>query len=78
MKRNYQQERVEFTEEQQKIVKGYQLLTQKPVLYVANIGEDDIGNTEDNEYVKMVREYAEKDNAEVVVICARIEEEISE
>lgn len=69
---------VEFTEEQQKIVKGYQLLTQKPVLYVANIGEDDIGNTEDNEYVKMVREYAKKDNAEVVVICARIEEEISE
>jgi len=69
---------VEFTEEQQKIVKGYQLLTQKPVLYVANIGEDDIGNTEDNEYVKLVREYAKKDNAEVVVICARIEEEISE
>lgn len=69
---------VEFTEEQQKIVKGYQLLTQKPVLYVANIGEDDIGNTEENEYVKLVREYAEKDNAEVVVICARIEEEISE
>ena len=69
---------VEFNEEQLKIVKGYQLLTLKPVLYVANIGEDDIGNSEENPYVKLVREYAEKDNAEVVVICARIEEEISE
>lgn len=69
---------VEFTEEQQKIVKGFQLLTAKPVLYVANIGEDDIANPEENEYVKLVHEYAKKDHAEVVVICARIEEEIAE
>jgi len=68
---------VEFTEEQMKIVKGYQLLTIKPVLYVANIGEDDITEP-DNEYVKLVKEFAEKDNAEVVVICAKIEEEIAE
>lgn len=68
---------VEFNEEQLKTVKGFQLLTQKPVLYVANVGEDDIGE-EDNQYVKLVKEFAEKENAEVIVICARIEEEISE
>ena len=69
---------VEFTDEQLKVVKGFQLLTLKPVLYVANIGEDDVAATDENEYVKLVREFAEKDHAEVVVICAQIEEEISE
>src|SRR5690606_27478573 len=69
---------VEFAEEELKIVKGYQLLTLKPVLYVANVGEDDLLDISGNEYVTMVKEYAEKDHAEVVVICAKIEEEISE
>lgn len=69
---------IEFNEEQQKIVKGFQLLTMKPVLYVANIGEDDVANANDNKYVQLVQDFAEKDHAEVVVICARIEEEIAE
>lgn len=69
---------LEFNEEQQKIVKGFQLLTMKPVLYVANIGEDDIANPYENKYVQIVKEFAESDNAEVVVICAQIEEEIAE
>src|SRR5690606_1437935 len=69
---------LEFNEEQQKIVKGFQLLTMKPVLYVANIGEDDVANPYENNYVKLVQEFAKKDQAEVVVICAQIEEEISE
>jgi GTP-binding protein YchF len=47
----------------------------KPVIYVANIKEDEIGTT--NDYVKEVTEYAKKDNAEVIVLCAKIEEELS-
>jgi GTP-binding protein YchF len=69
---------VEFTEEQQKIVKGMHLLTAKPTLYVANVSEDEVANADDNEYVQQVREYAAKENAEVIVICAKIEEEIAE
>jgi len=69
---------IEFNEEQLKIVKGYQLLTIKPVLYVANVGEDDLLDSDGNEYVRQVKAYAEKDHAEVVVICAKIEAEIAE
>ncbi|RLQ93976.1 redox-regulated ATPase YchF [Falsibacillus albus] len=69
---------VEFTDEQMKIVKGLHLLTTKPVLYVANVGEDEIAEPDNNEYVQQVREFAEKDNAEVIVVCAKIEEEIAE
>lgn len=69
---------IEFNEEQQKIVKGFQLLTMKPVLYVVNIGEDDVANANKNKYFQVVQDFAEKDHAEVVVICARIEEEIAE
>jgi ribosome-binding ATPase len=69
---------VEFTDEQLKIAKGLHLLTIKPVLYVANVSEEDIANPSDNEYVQKVREFAAKENAEVIVICAKIEEEIAE
>jgi GTP-binding protein YchF len=69
---------VDFTEEQIKVVKGLHLLTIKPVLYVANVGEDDIADPFTNEYVQKVKEFAEKDNAEVIVICAKIESEIAE
>lgn len=69
---------VEFTEEQMKVVKQLHLLTIKPVLYVANVGEEDVADPSSNEYVQKVREFAEKDNAEVIVVCAKIEEEIAE
>ncbi|GLB59215.1 redox-regulated ATPase YchF [Cytobacillus sp. NCCP-133] len=69
---------VEFTEEQMKLVKGLHLLTIKPVLYVANVSEDDVADPSSNEYVQKVREFAAKDNAEVIVICAKIESEIAE
>ena len=54
------------------------LLTIKPMLYVANVSEDEVADPSDNEYVKQVREYAANENAEVIVICAKIEEEIAE
>lgn len=69
---------IEFTEEQLKIVKGLHLLTSKPMLYVANVGEDEVADPELNPNVQKVKEYASNEGAEVIVICARIEEEISE
>ncbi|WP_075983353.1 redox-regulated ATPase YchF [Bacillus massilinigeriensis] len=69
---------VEFTDEQLKVVKGLHLLTIKPVLYVANVGEDDVADPSGNPYVKLVKEYAAKDNAEVIIVCAKIESEIAE
>ena len=57
----------------------YNLLTAKPVIYAANVAEDDIADDgANNQYVQTVREYAAKQNSEVFVICAQIEEEISE
>ncbi|NHI98870.1 redox-regulated ATPase YchF [Lactococcus garvieae] len=69
---------VEFDEEEQKVVKQLFLLTTKPVLYVANVGEDEVSTPDDIEYVKQIREFAATENAEVVVISARAEEEIAE
>ncbi|MFD3157438.1 redox-regulated ATPase YchF [Haloimpatiens sp. FM7330] len=69
---------LELDEEEQKFVDELFLLTSKPVLYAANISEDDLmnGNTE-NDMVKKVREYAANENSEVITICARLEEELS-
>ena len=69
---------VELTDDELKIVKGLHLLTIKPMLYVANVAEDEVADAANNEYVKKVREYAEAEGAQVITICARIEEEISE
>lgn len=67
---------LELNEDEQKILKGLQLLTSKPVIYVANVGEDDLSG-QDNEYVKQVKNYALKENAKVITLCARIEEELT-
>lgn len=67
-----------FSEEEQKYVKGLHLLTEKAVLYVANVGEDEIAEVNDNLNVAKVREYASNENAEVVVISAKVESEIAE
>ncbi|WP_042147695.1 redox-regulated ATPase YchF [Paucisalibacillus sp. EB02] len=69
---------LEFTDEQQKMVKGLHLLTSKPMLYVANVGEDEVADPDSNPNVIKVKEYAANEGAEVIVICARIEEEIAE
>ncbi|MBS4218210.1 redox-regulated ATPase YchF [Bacillus sp. FJAT-49711] len=69
---------VEFSDDQMKTVKGLHLLTSKPVLYAANVGDEDVADPSENEYVKKVLEYAEKENSQVIVVCAKIEEEIAE
>jgi len=68
---------VELTEEEQKCLKSYSFLTIKPIIYLANIKESELGNP-DNEYVKKVKEYAKLENARVVSLCAKVEEELSE
>ncbi|MBU5670092.1 redox-regulated ATPase YchF [Peptoniphilus sp. MSJ-1] len=67
---------VEVDDEEKKIIKNYALLSAKPVIYVCNVSEDEIGN-EDNEYVKKVKEFANESGDEVVVISAEIEAEIA-
>ena len=60
-------------------LRGYSLLTRKPVIYAANVSDDDIADDgANNEYVAQVREFATKEGSEGFVICARLEEEISE
>lgn len=67
----------DLTDEEKEMTKDAFLLTTKPILYVANISENDIDKDE-NDYVKKVREYAKNDNADVITLCAKIEEELSE
>lgn len=67
---------LDFNDEDQKYVNQAQLLTSKKMLYIANVGEDEIGDDE-NDKVKTIREYAAKEYSEVIVISAKIEEEIA-
>ena len=67
---------IEFNDEDQKFVNQAQLLTSKDMLYIANVGEDEI-NDDENDKVKAIREYAENEDSEVIVISAKIEEEIA-
>lgn len=68
---------VDFTDEELSAIKSFSFLTLKPIIYLANIDEDELGK-EDNEYVKTVKEYAEKENSQVVKLCAKVEEDLSE
>ena len=67
----------EADKEEKEVIRTCFLLTDKPVIYVANIAEDDIGN-DDNPFVKALYEVAQKEEAGCLTICARIEEEIAE
>ena len=69
---------LEVTEEEDAFIKSLFLITSKQVVYACNISEEDVmeGNF-DNDYVKKVKEYAESENSEVMVVSAKIEEELS-
>src|SRR5690625_68996 len=69
---------ISFTADEDTIVRGLHLLTSKPVLYVANVSEEDVANPEKNVQVKKVEQLAEAESSEVIVICASIEAEIAE
>ena len=68
---------LEFNEDEQVLVKDMFLLTTKPILYIANISEEQIENAENDEMVLKVKEYATKEKAEVIPLCVKIEEELS-
>ena len=68
---------IEFNEEEQELVKEMFLLTTKPILYIANISEEQLENAENDEMVKKVKECADKEKAEVIPLCVKIEEELS-
>ncbi len=67
---------VELTQDEIKIIKPYNLLTAKPIIYMANVSEDDA--KDGNAYVDKVKEFADKTGAKVIIVCAKIEEELSE
>lgn len=68
---------LDFNEEEQVLVKDMFLLTTKPILYIANISEEQIENAENDEMVLKVKEYAKREKAEVIPLCVKIEEELS-
>ena len=68
---------LDFNEDEQEMVKEMFLLTTKPILYIANISEEQMENAENDELVLKVKEYAKKENAEVIPLCVKIEEELS-
>ena len=67
---------LEYTDEELEIVRDGFLLTMKPILYVANISEDQLLD-ENDANVNSVKEYAKQDKAEVIKLCVKIEEELS-
>lgn len=69
---------VPLTEDQRKIIKGLNLLTMKNMLYVANVAADEVTKGDENPFVIQVKESAEREGAQVVVISAGIEAEIVE
>jgi len=69
---------MDMDDESKKYVEQLFLLTSKPMLYFANVSEEDINNPENNPFFKELVSCANKEQAEVMVICARIEEEIAQ
>lgn len=75
LEKNIPVRQLEFNDDELKFVKSFNLLTIKPIIYMTNVSEEDL-ISDDNEYVKMVREYAAKEKSEVVVVSAKIESEL--
>ena len=68
---------VDLTDEEKEVIKDAFLLTMKPILYIANISENEINNPNENTNVQKVVEYAKSENAEVIPLCVKLEEELS-
>ena len=68
---------LEYTDEELPIVKDMWLLSSKPILYVTNISEEQISIWQNDENVQKVKEYAKKENSDIVPLCVKIEEELS-
>ena len=68
---------LDYTDEEKEVLRDSFLLTLKPILYVANISEDELDSVDSNENVRRVKEYAATEGAEVIPLCVKIEEELS-
>ena len=68
---------LDLSDDEKELIKEAFLLTMKPILYIANVSENDLENPDENEYVKKVRDYAKIENAEVIPLCVKLEEELS-
>ena len=77
LEENHPLRTVDFTIEEQKALKSYNFLTMKPIIYLANIDEDELTQP-DNPYIKQDEEYASKEGSKVIKVCAKIEEELSQ
>ena len=69
--------KLKLDEEESKIISSFNLITAKPIIYVANVSEEDITN-KGNKFVEALKDYACKENDQVVMICAKIESELAE
>ena len=67
---------IQLTDEEKELLKESFLLTMKPILYIANVSEEQLSN-ENDENVKQVKEYAKQENAQVIPLCVKIEEELA-
>ena len=68
---------LEFSDEEKEILKEIMFLTAKPILYICNVSEDQLQNIEEDENIKKVKEYANKENTIEIPLCAKIEEELT-
>ena len=68
---------LKYTDEEKIMLKEMFLLTAKPIIYVANISEEQIENAENDPQVQRVKEYVKEENSEVIPLCIKIEEELS-
>ena len=68
---------IDFNEDEQALVKDMFLLTTKPILYIANVSEQQLSDIENDQLVGKVKEYASKEKAEVIPLCIKVEEELS-
>ena len=68
---------LEYSDEEKEIVKDLFLLTTKPIIYIANISESQLEAPDREEMVIKVKDYAKRDNADVVTLCVKVEEELS-
>ena len=77
LEQNIPLRRVEWNEEELLVMKPFNFITLKPLIYAANVSEEDIV-IGDNNYTKEVKDYASKENSGVIVMCAKMESELSE
>ena len=77
LEKNIALRNVEFNEDELLILKNFSLITLKPIIYAANVNEEDaiVGT---NKYVEIVRNYAEEEGSGVITLCAKLESELAE